>query len=81
MKEVDIALIFIEQTNRTVKISWRAQNGFDVSQVAEYFGGGGHRAASGAEIKGLIHEVQDGVLIITRDLLKNKEGIEVNNDE
>ena len=41
-----------------VKVSWRAQPGFDVSKMALSFGGGGHAAASGAEISGSLPEVQ-----------------------
>ena len=67
---IDIALIFLEQTNGLVKVSWRAQPGYDVSQVALHFGGGGHPAASGAEIQGSLQEVQAAVLNRTRPLLE-----------
>ena len=70
MQGVDIAVVFIEQFGESVKISWRAQNGFDVSEVAEHFGGGGHRAASGAEIRGNLLEVKELVLRKTREILK-----------
>ena len=69
MREIDIAVIFVEQANGVVKISWRAQNGFDVSSVAEAFDGGGHRAASGAEVKGTLGEVTDRVITETRKVL------------
>lgn len=82
MQDVDIALMFIEQNDESVKISWRAQNGYDVSKLAEYFGGGGHRAAAGAEIKGKLEDVKNTVLSKTRDLLRNeKNELEVNNDD
>ncbi|MBN2548342.1 MAG: DHH family phosphoesterase [Anaerolineales bacterium] len=69
---IDIALIFIEQSNGNVKVSWRAQPGFDVSQVALSFGGGGHAAASGAEISGSLQQVRDRVLEATRPLLNHQ---------
>lgn len=69
---VDIALIFIEQPNGSIKVSWRAQPGFDVSQVALSFGGGGHAAASGAEINGSLQEVRDRILQATRPLLNHQ---------
>jgi bifunctional oligoribonuclease and PAP phosphatase NrnA len=68
-QNIDIAVIFIEQTGGSVKISWRAQNGYDISQLAMQFGGGGHRSAAGAEIKGVLTEVVDTVLKATRELL------------
>lgn len=70
----DIAIIFVEQPNGKVKVSWRAQPGYDVSKVAIRFGGGGHAPASGAEIDGSIDEVKQKVLKATSEKL-----IETNN--
>ncbi len=64
-----IGVIFIEQENNTVKVSWRARPGWDVSGVAVRFGGGGHAPASGATISGTLAEVQAKVLEATRALL------------
>ena len=69
IEEADIALIFLEQPDGRVKVSWRAQAGLDVSQVALDFGGGGHAAASGADIAGSLDEVIAVVLQSTRPLL------------
>ena len=70
IKDADISLIFIEQKNGTVKVSWRAQAGFDVSEIAAHFGGGGHKAAAGAEIPGDLETVKTDVLKATQELLK-----------
>ncbi len=45
---VEVALLFIEQPEGGTKISFRARSRVDVSKVAERFGGGGHKLASGA---------------------------------
>jgi phosphoesterase RecJ-like protein len=70
---MDLALIFVEQAPDHVKISWRvcglAPAELDVSGVAQQFGGGGHRAAAGAEMTGSLAEVQEMVLAATRKLL------------
>jgi phosphoesterase RecJ-like protein len=64
-----VGLIFVEQRD-TVKISWRAlQAGLDVAQIAKHFGGGGHKAAAGADISGNIDEIQPRVLQTTREML------------
>jgi phosphoesterase RecJ-like protein len=65
----DVAVIFLEQSDRRVKVSWRAQPGIDVSRLALNHGGGGHSAASGAEIPGSLEEVRATVLSETRELL------------
>ncbi len=69
IKETDICLVFVEQTNGTVKVSWRARPGFDVSKTALEFGGGGHKPAAGAEIKGNLERIQEEVLKATRHAL------------
>jgi bifunctional oligoribonuclease and PAP phosphatase NrnA len=71
IRDVDIALIFVEQTNGTVKISWRSHTGYDVSKIAFSFGGGGHKPASGAEIEGDLEDIQHQVLEATRKHLLN----------
>ncbi len=66
----DVAMIFIEQHNNQVKVSWRTRSvEIDVSRAAHHFGGGGHRAAAGAIIEGSLTDVQADVLEITRNLL------------
>ncbi|MCJ7733339.1 MAG: bifunctional oligoribonuclease/PAP phosphatase NrnA [Anaerolineales bacterium] len=69
IRDTDICLVFVEQTDGTVKISWRSQPGFDVSVIATQFGGGGHKPAAGAEIQGDLERVQEEVLEVTRKSL------------
>lgn len=69
IEECDISVLFIETKNGKVKVSWRANNGFDISQLALAFGGGGHKAAAGAEIVGKLVDVREKVLAATYGLL------------
>ena len=75
VENVEIALIFVEQPSGRVKISWRLCgpeiNDADVSAVAVQFGGGGHRAAAGADVTGRLETVQSEVLEATRRYLDN----------
>ena len=65
-----VGMIFVEQSDNHVKISWRAlENGVDVSQVAKHFNGGGHAAAAGADVEGGLGEVRKEVLEKTREML------------
>jgi phosphoesterase RecJ-like protein len=65
-----VGMVFVEQSNHHVKISWRAlEAGIDVSQVAKHFQGGGHAAAAGADIQGSLGEVQKEALKKTREIL------------
>lgn len=60
-KEADIGATFTERVNRAgetvVECSFRAKPGFDVSQVALSFGGGGHPPAAGCTLTGPLAEV------------------------
>jgi len=65
-----VGMIFVEQSDHHVKVSWRAlEPGIDVSKVAKHFKGGGHAAAAGADIPGALNEVQPLVLKTTQEML------------
>jgi phosphoesterase RecJ-like protein len=63
------ALVFIEQPNGETKVSFRCKENCDVGQVAERFGGGGHRLAAGATVKKTLAETREEVLAAVRDSL------------
>ena len=50
------SFIAIEQPNQTVKVSFRGRVDTNVAAVAEQFGGGGHKLASGATLAGSLAE-------------------------
>ena len=65
-----VGMIFVEQHDNHVKVSWRAlEVEIDVSPVATHFGGGGHAAAAGADIPGTLSEIQPLVLKTTKEML------------
>jgi phosphoesterase RecJ-like protein len=69
--DADVAIIFTEQNKRKTKVSWRGlKPDVDVASIACKFGGGGHKAASGAEISGGLDEVCERVLNTTREALQ-----------
>ncbi|MBN2385873.1 MAG: DHH family phosphoesterase [Anaerolineales bacterium] len=68
----EVAIIFVEQNAEHVKVSWRGlKPEIDVARIAKQFGGGGHRAAAGAEVRGGLDEVRERVLRITRRALND----------
>jgi phosphoesterase RecJ-like protein len=68
--DAEIAIIFVEQNARKTKISWRGlKPDVDVSQIASQYDGGGHKAASGAELSGSLAEVRECVLEATRKII------------
>ncbi len=65
IQEARVAVVFVEQSERQVKVSWRARPGIDVAAVANQFNGGGHTLAAGAVVEGGLKEVMDRVLAAT----------------
>ncbi len=65
-----VTILFVEQEGGGVKISWRSVEGVDVSKLAREFGGGGHKAAAGADVDGNLQEIQENVIKSTERYLK-----------
>lgn len=72
IEDADVAIMFVEQNAERTKVSWRGLKAhIDVSLIARQFNGGGHKAASGAELSGSLNEVQARVLAATRKHLNH----------
>lgn len=67
---IQIAFIAIEQSNRNIKVSFRSRMPVDVAQVAQQFGGGGHKQAAGAIMPGPLVDAQTKVLAALTSLLQ-----------
>jgi phosphoesterase RecJ-like protein len=68
---VEVALVFIEQPEGGTKVSFRARSRVDVSKVAEQFGGGGHRLASGARDDRDLPTVREAVIAAVEKALSH----------
>lgn len=67
VKNTDFGVIMIETELGKLSISLRSRNDFDVSAIAEEIGGGGHKAAAGAKVEGLVfNEAVEKVLEAAR---------------
>lgn len=72
LEKIDVAVLFNEQKDGKVKVSWRSTAKFDVSKIAMQFGGGGHSPAAGAEITGELETVIELVLRETKKFMQGK---------
>jgi nanoRNase/pAp phosphatase (c-di-AMP/oligoRNAs hydrolase) len=61
VKAVEVVLFLRELKDGTVKLSARSKTDYDVNALARGFGGGGHKKASGATIKGSLADVKRDV--------------------
>ncbi|HUG92835.1 MAG TPA: bifunctional oligoribonuclease/PAP phosphatase NrnA [Planctomycetaceae bacterium] len=72
IRGTECAFIAIEQMNGTIKVSLRSRTELDVARVAEQFGGGGHRQASGAVLPGPLAAALSRVLEALRAALNGR---------
>jgi phosphoesterase RecJ-like protein len=70
VKDVEVAVFFRQDGNKTYKLSLRSKGRVNVQKVAVSFGGGGHFAAAGCTVKGSLKEVQDKVFRAVRKAIK-----------
>ena len=59
---VEVAVLMRRARENRYKISLRSKNGVDVNAIAQHFGGGGHKQASGCMIRGTQQEVRDALI-------------------
>jgi phosphoesterase RecJ-like protein len=60
---VIVAVFFEELLEGKVRVSMRSKSeAADVSALAQQFGGGGHRLAAGARVRGTLAEVEERVM-------------------
>ncbi|MEM9186596.1 MAG: DHHA1 domain-containing protein [Planctomycetota bacterium] len=59
---VEVAALIAWMTGEQTKVSLRSRGDFDVREVAEEFGGGGHAKAAGVRIAGTVDDARQRVL-------------------
>ncbi len=71
IKDVEVAVLFKENlgVENEIRVNFRSQGKVDVNKIASFFGGGGHKTASGATVKGSIDQVRRKVLAKIKESL------------
>ncbi len=62
IKNIRIAALLREGKTNEVKVSFRSQHNDDVSLLASFFGGGGHKNAAGATLKTNLDNAKDMII-------------------
>ena len=69
-RDVDGVIFLYEVGNQLYKVSLRSNNNaFDVSQVAAFFSGGGHKMAAGCSLKGSPEQILEKLFVEMRKQL------------
>ncbi|MGF1578556.1 MAG: bifunctional oligoribonuclease/PAP phosphatase NrnA [Gemmataceae bacterium] len=69
---VEVASFFMEQPAGGVKVSFRSRSKVNVAAIAEKFGGGGHRLASGTILHTSLEDAKQQVLAAIRTALQRE---------
>ncbi|MGA2032154.1 MAG: bifunctional oligoribonuclease/PAP phosphatase NrnA [Thermoguttaceae bacterium] len=67
----EVAVIFVEQKDGALKVSFRSRSDVDCSRLAEQFGGGGHKRAAGATLREPLASAQAKVLDAARAAMQD----------
>lgn len=72
IKDAEVVALFKENlgVKNEIRVNLRSQGKVDVNRIAQFFGGGGHKTASGATVKGNIDQVRRRVLAKIKENLK-----------
>ncbi len=71
IKDSEVVVLFKENlgAKNEIRVNFRSQGKVDVNRIAQFFGGGGHKNASGATVKGNIDNVRRRVLAKIKETL------------
>lgn len=67
---VELAVFIRQFKENLYKVSFRSKNDIDVMEIAQRFGGGGHKKASGCTMSGEIEDILDTVLHIAKEFFR-----------
>jgi phosphoesterase RecJ-like protein len=72
IKGVEVVALFKENASAKgeIRVNLRSQGKVDVNKIAAFFGGGGHRTASGAKVRGRIEQIRKKVLAKIKESLR-----------
>lgn len=73
IKDVEVVVLFKENlgVKNEIRVNFRSQGNVDVNKIAQFFGGGGHKTASGATVRGKIDNVRKRVLAKIKKSLRD----------
>lgn len=75
IEDTKIAFVMTEKQNGVFSVSLRSNVGYDVSNIATTFGGGGHTQASGCEISQDVEENTKRLINLCKKEIKGKNNV------
>jgi phosphoesterase RecJ-like protein len=62
LKNVEVLILFKKVEKNKIRVNFRSRPTVDVNRIAQFFGGGGHKSASGTTIEGEISQAEKKVI-------------------
>ncbi|MCM8773118.1 MAG: bifunctional oligoribonuclease/PAP phosphatase NrnA [Candidatus Omnitrophica bacterium] len=72
LKDIEVFILFKKIENRKIRVNFRSRSKVDVDKVAKFFGGGGHKRASGTTIEDSLEAVEKKVISFVRRYTNGK---------
>lgn len=71
LKNVEVFILFKKTGDGKIRVNFRSRARVDVNKIASFFGGGGHKRASGTTVNGHLEEVERKVISFTKRYTNN----------
>lgn len=66
LKNVEVLILFKRIEKNKIRVNFRSRPTVDVNKIAQFFGGGGHKSASGTSMEGDLAKVEKKVISFVR---------------
>jgi len=73
LRDAEVFLLFKKLGKNKVRVNFRSRSKVDVNRVAKFFGGGGHKRASGTTIFGNLSSVEKKVITFVKRYTNDKK--------
>lgn len=73
LKETDVFILFKKITKKQTRVNFRSRSKVDVNRVAKFFGGGGHKRASGTTVNDSLEVTEKKVISFIRRYTNGKK--------
>jgi phosphoesterase RecJ-like protein len=73
LKGIEVFILFKKIDGDKVRVNFRSRSKVDVNKIAQFFGGGGHKRASGTTINGTMESIEKKVISFTRRYTTDKK--------
>ena len=71
VRGAEVGILFREMANGQIRVSLRSREGVNVAEIAQEFGGGGHRMASGCTLNVPLPEAENALVAAVQSALSN----------